>query len=573
MKKNGFTLLELILVLGLIALITIGTYVLYNKRNESRVAAAEATYILIADKNITATASTLKSGFTAQESANALTLLKAYITNTKQLIDSKTIPEQLINGNTVQSLWGSVITFDAGSYSDPVSKKTYLYYTLKTTTDNKAICGGLLSNEDLNNRASFITVNNVPAKSFGNRAIKPEVIATNCELSPAVIQIGFVVYEYIYTDRVNDDCTDCGTTRTKEKIYNIAPGYTNISDTVGSNPCNNIPGTDSTREATYNNESGVCVCNNVNMQWNGAQCVPIWTPTATASNGGNSGFCPLGYGWNRAATKIQDKCVLLTPNDAAKQTQQLGFSDRLPKYLENEQKNYRDNTNYTPLGLILVPKAGDLGKQDPTDSNKLLSMCQPNCLNPNYNKDMFASSPNAPTKINIDTQDENLNRLAGRKIPPNVGFNGGGTINYQTYKPFTFKNTDQVANSQPIDSARPMNTIPVATYNPDGTVDKKYFGNIKNKSGSDLYTSCVQSDWSKIDGVDYVPSSRCETLNIVDSYIDKTIPDNRSTLEKNTTILNGAITLDKCKRSGKQLNFDNNTKTWGCVDLPASYLN
>lgn len=569
-SKKGFTLLEIILVIGLIAIVTIGIYVTYIKKFKSAEGAVQSQLLLVLNsKMIGAFKNTMDATQNAQDSTRISGQVNAFVTNTAGLISLGIIPSELVRGATINTTWGTPIVFTSGVYSDTTSTppRKMIFYTETFIVDEKQVCSAILSNESLMKDSLSVTVNGLPVKNAGSQTLNIANIAAGCSNPNARIAISFPIFDSNYDYRGNLDCTDCGMARNKEGRYNINSGVAGATTdpSYGSDPCNNSPSIDNAHRAKYDINSGVCVCTNGTaanpQQWIGNKCVDLWTK----SSPNNNGFCPLGYGWVRNAGDINNpndfskRCKLL-PNDkpasARDFNKQIGLDncanldpgseknlkeEDIKKYSKEyatsridcastlHRVNFRTwKTEKETLSTKLSNVSKDcVGCGDPLNGSTFLNKIKSSSLN-----------SNGDTKIgDIAYDDKNFsdeyNKGAGRLIPKNVGFYVGDADPKTVINPknnFSYVINSNVKNIGPyvdnngIAVIRPNNTIPARQINSSNQpVDNFGFNGTQ-------FNTCVQNGgkWE----VD-----RCVTADISKSYVSNKTPPQRSTLDENTNIL------------------------------------
>lgn len=586
-SKKGFTLLEIILVIGLIAIVTIGIYVTYIKKFKSAEGAVQSQLLLVLNsKMIGAFKNTMDATQNAQDSTRISGQVNAFVTNTAGLISLGIIPSELVRGATINTTWGTPIVFTSGVYSDTTSTppRKMIFYTETFTVDEKQVCSAILSNESLMKDSLSVTVNGLPVKNAGSQTLNIVNIAAGCSNANASIAISFPIFDSNYDYRGNLDCIDCGIARDKEKKYNInagVSGATNDPTFNSNNPCNNSPSIDNAHRATYDSNSGVCVCSNGTsanpQQWTGSKCVDVWTEASP----NNNGFCPLGYGWVRNGVDINNpnnfskKCKLL-PNTQG----QLGF-DTCPNADPGAGVNLKskDIAKYSKeYATSRIDCAGSLHRvnfrtwktENITISDQLSknsSSCV-GCGDPLSGSTLISKIQNSSTTLKDIAYDkanfsDEYNKSAGRLIPKNVGFYAGDTNPNTVINPkntFSYVVNSNVKNSGPyVDNngtnvIRPNNTIPARQINNNSLVDN--FG-----PNGTQFNTCVQNG-GKWD------TDRCVTADISKSFVNNNTPPQRSTLESNTTILDISIKMKACRDSGGIFYLDEVNKQYVCQPKP-----
>jgi type IV pilus assembly protein PilA len=127
-KQKGFTLLELLAVLIIIAILGTGLYFVLAKVSSSSDAKTE-------DKNVQLIASALRSTYGNTASYTGLT------SSTQQLITSGVFPSSIVSGTTLANKWGGTITL--ASYS--VAPGTDNYFDITEANLPRDVCNKMAS--------------------------------------------------------------------------------------------------------------------------------------------------------------------------------------------------------------------------------------------------------------------------------------------------------------------------------------------------------------------------------------------------------------------------------------------
>lgn len=160
MKKNkGFSLVELILVLSIIAGITIAAFIIYIKVQDSN-------YINKESRNIQTIRAGIKSLYINPSPPESDTIQNS-------MIEANLIPTVMLNkNNSLVSAWGSYVY--TGISSDGNGK---LVFAIRYTNVNQKICTGLISNnEKLFPIINVSNSNNLTGMTSGGTIIKSKDI-------------------------------------------------------------------------------------------------------------------------------------------------------------------------------------------------------------------------------------------------------------------------------------------------------------------------------------------------------------------------------------------------------------
>jgi prepilin-type N-terminal cleavage/methylation domain-containing protein len=253
-KNKGFTLLELVLVVGLIGLATISIYMYYNKQAIDSNVKTLTQYLKIIDSEINNSFMT-NNGFSSLTVANA--------------ISSGIVPQQLVNPtqNQIGNLFGGNITFTsvtvAGTpgYGIVLSNVPIAACTKVATTDFASYVQQVLINGTLAKPAASPSTPVTIAAS-----------ATNCNQNFNTIEFDNIPY------RITPYATPSTTpVRPKESWQNIP-----AIDSAPTSPASSCTG-----GTTWN--GNFCSCP-ANSQWNGTSCV-VYNTVA--------GNCIYGQGWSQ----------------------------------------------------------------------------------------------------------------------------------------------------------------------------------------------------------------------------------------------------------------------------------
>lgn len=518
-RQKGFTLVEMLLVLGLITVITLAAYMYMSKRTDYAKADLNSTLIsqTVSKIQYMVKGYNLKSNLPAtQNSINQMIAVN-------NLIQNKVLPDELITGNQAKTTFGSIITFNTeiatiNTTGSPAGVDSILL-NVSFTALSVNNCIDSISNRLILENSSRIKIGGTTVKNFGDRTVSASQIGTACATNQNIV-LSYILYESTQSTTSTEQCTDCGNSRSAEDLYHVTTGVVNATPGTTAPVC----GTDSSWSTT----NSVCVCNAANKQWNGEKCVTIWTQGSP----NNSGYCPLGYGWDRSKG-INSKCVKL-PDQTNGQTQAVR-EQRLINYLN---QTIPANKYYRPVDPVLYPV--DLAGKKPADLiNVGATGACPTCLNPNININSGASGVvTAPDPIaaNPTTLSANYTTNAGRYIPPSIPLSGA--VDFKSNQ-----SVQQVCNL-PV-SGSPVN-VPRTTQTPSEVSSGKQ---LEGYDGS----SCQQCILSG--GYWDTTRNRCQLS--FDNDQDK-INSNPTNAIKDVKV------LDSCIRSGLKYTYNAGTNSYVC---------
>lgn len=254
-KKNlGFTLLEIMLTVGIIAIISIGIYSFYNKQSENAKIVTLTNYLNVID-------SSLKNSFS---SSTDFTLL-----NNSFLINSNIIPTEMVqNTTTINNLFGGQIVLASATVSAVPG------YSLTFDKISPDVCTKL-STTQFSAKVQEIVINGTTVKTANGPLTPTQIaqIAANC-----VNTNNTIVFRDIMINPNMDAIGNPNASRSKELPVYI-PTIGNPSTSGASSTC--AGGT------TWN--GSFCSCP-INTEWNGNACIAFGTTT-------QPGWCPRGQGW------------------------------------------------------------------------------------------------------------------------------------------------------------------------------------------------------------------------------------------------------------------------------------
>lgn len=252
--KKGFTLIELILILGLITLAIIAIYTVYNKKR---------TDVLV--KNQTIYLAQLAQGINgAFSSTTNFTVL-----NPTNVIATRVVPTAMIESPTViRNLFGGTVTFSGTNGTPPI-------FSITLNGIPQEACS-LLATTPFADNSRLVSVNSTPIKTAG-------AVASSTSVSTAVALCANNVNTLEFTNFINQpseiESVDPGSNRAKEDPYYIpTTGHPVASPSVAC-----VGGT------TWN--GSFCGCP-AGSEWDGHTCVAY---------NSKPGACRIGEGWNGTA--------------------------------------------------------------------------------------------------------------------------------------------------------------------------------------------------------------------------------------------------------------------------------
>lgn len=287
-NKKGFTLIELILVVGIISIMLIGIYAAYKKEYNKYEVNRQAQYIqqiFQGINNYLETAPTDSSNLTTISGVtNAVGFMSVYVTPTN-LIKANIIPTEMINSQTtIQNLFGGQVNFSATSFPNGLFASVPVV-DMKLTNIAQNACALLATNYRIINYEKIL-VNGIVVKDVGTNVPNFSNVAAACNSNNNTIDIDY--YPTKLSANVYQSTNSLGHIRGKEPPYYIAPPGQNTTSPGGSSACYG--------GASWNSTDSVCECPN-GTEWNGNTCVAFGTP----------GVCPLGQSWSISA----NACVVI----------------------------------------------------------------------------------------------------------------------------------------------------------------------------------------------------------------------------------------------------------------------
>lgn len=272
-NKNGFSLIEVVLGLGLIGLASAAIYGNYNSKR--------------VDANVDRQALLLKDISERAVNAFAASATPAIVATTQNFIAMKAVPADSYDSdlNVISNVFGGTITLsgtnhlsDPNNFANPVPVNENQAGTVIITLNNvpNYACSKL-GTTDYADKTSSFTVNDVPIKLPGEQpdANHISLLANNCVMGNNNIMA--FSHSLFQPDLLDFRVVGNDTQRMKEDPLNIAEiGASNI----GTQACNG--------GSVWIPETSSCGCL-ATAYWNGQSCV------AFDSGIGN---CQPGFGWN-----------------------------------------------------------------------------------------------------------------------------------------------------------------------------------------------------------------------------------------------------------------------------------
>lgn len=160
MKAKGFSLIEILLVIGIIAVLAIAAFIIFPQVQASSRANTEQS-------NIMTIAAGVKNLFNGRY---------AGLTNTVA-IQGNIVPASMVSGSTINSSWGTAVQLAPGS---PTTMFTITYNNIPTEVCLKLV-PGLVQNFER------ITLPAAPAPGYIDRDSTPANIVTACQGDPATM--------------------------------------------------------------------------------------------------------------------------------------------------------------------------------------------------------------------------------------------------------------------------------------------------------------------------------------------------------------------------------------------------
>jgi Flp pilus assembly pilin Flp len=253
-NKKGFTLIELILILGLITLAIIAIYTVYNKKRTETLVKNQAIYLAQLSQGINGAFSST-TNFTLLTPAN--------------VIATRVVPTPMVESPTIiRNLFGGTVSFSGTNGTPPI-------FTITLDTVPKEACA-LLATTGFADNSRQVTINGTAIKTAG-AVINSNSVGTAVSL--CVNNQNTLDFTNFINQPSEIEAVDASSNRAKEDPFYIAtPGITAISPAVSC-----VGGT------SWNGSFCGCAAGS---EWDGHTCVAY---------NSKPGACPIGQGWNGSA--------------------------------------------------------------------------------------------------------------------------------------------------------------------------------------------------------------------------------------------------------------------------------
>ena len=288
-KRNGYSLVEIIMVLGVISMLTIAVYNVAAKTNINYKVDKQAQLI---QEIITGLEDHLVTVSDADTSSTAT--ISSIVSPIDNLITQRLIPNDMIvdNGGTleVKTLFGTAVNIGATNVSDGVNPAISGYYISMDKIPNEA-CSRLASHPKIVEKSQNITVNGVSVKAAGSSQIDPAALSNNCVSATDENTISVSVTPFKNGVVALTSSNALSSKREKESPGMIAP--------IGEKT---TPGVTyaCTGGAIWDLNVSSCVCST--GVWNGVAC------STSANTVNNAGNCGLGMFWE----EYSRQCVAIS---------------------------------------------------------------------------------------------------------------------------------------------------------------------------------------------------------------------------------------------------------------------
>jgi len=289
-KTKGYTLLEIMLVVGIITLMMVSIYGIASKKYSEYLADKQAQYV---SQIITSLNDYLIS--TSTDPVTGVNDIDVLINPINQLIDGRLVPNDMINGGSLQTVFGTPASINSTTFditpTDGIANAIAGYEISLTNIPSK-LCSRIASHTYVVSKAQRITINGTVVKTPG--VSEPDIgqLTVSCNNNNNTINIASEVYKKGIESIVNSNAN--AATRNKENKHYIAPMGENTSSAAAV--C--------TGGATWDPTVSACICD-VNSNWNGNSCVPVNSP-----NVGEAASCRFGYFWNQTTRTCQVMCPI-----------------------------------------------------------------------------------------------------------------------------------------------------------------------------------------------------------------------------------------------------------------------
>ncbi len=278
-KSKGFTLVETLLVIGIISIASIKIYSNYRQQIIDDTANRQALYI----KKLIEETSSMAIQVTTSSTNLAVNI--ATITNTTttaNLLAAGVVPAEMMNGGAINNLWSGNFTVSGAD----VGGVPGLQFSL--TNLPREACVRLPTTNDVFENSQSIVVNGATVKNIGSSNINSALLAASCITIGNNITITADLVHPIKYPGLNDGTNPPSGPdyyRTRDSRYQVAPTGVYSTNLAPSCPTG----------STWDSVLSVCSCP-AGTQWVGGtnpSCRGEGSNTA-----GYAGLCPLGWGWN-----------------------------------------------------------------------------------------------------------------------------------------------------------------------------------------------------------------------------------------------------------------------------------
>jgi prepilin-type N-terminal cleavage/methylation domain-containing protein len=288
-KTKGFTLLEILIVVGIISLLTATAYGMIAKKQASTQAEKQAQYV---NQMITS----LNDYFIdlSPDPTIGINQINNIVATPTQLISEKLIPDEMINtASSLKTIWGTPASISAVSLDitplDGIANNVTGYEISLTNIPSNA-CSLFASHSYIITKAQRITVNGTVIKGAGVTNPDVGLLSASCNNLNNTINIASDVYKKGIDPIINSNAA--ASTRNKEGKLYITPTGQNTS--TGATTC--------TGGSAWDSVVSACVCSST-TKWDGKSCVSINNNTAN-----QAGNCATGSFWNQVSRTCQTIC-------------------------------------------------------------------------------------------------------------------------------------------------------------------------------------------------------------------------------------------------------------------------
>lgn len=275
-KKNGFTLMEIILVIGIMSVLATGVYGIAAKRNATFQAEKQAQYVGEITDSLT--------DYLMSTQTTDVVSIDNVVSDTGSLIAQKIIPpEMAATPFSLQTIWGTPVFITA--VVAPVNG-----FQISLTNIPEEVCTKFTTQASLLKKAQGISVNGTVVKTPGVSDTDVGVVASSCVNAGNTVNISVEAYKFGIDPIVSSNAAAAN--RNKENKYYIAP--TGTATSTGAATCSGGSYFDPTYSA--------CVCA-PGSKWSGKACVAFGSAAVN-----QAGTCNIGQMWNQVSKTCQAVC-------------------------------------------------------------------------------------------------------------------------------------------------------------------------------------------------------------------------------------------------------------------------